>query len=399
MKNSLNRLKDFILIIAIILQDAGHFGFLPITIFQILILFLCCLYLAEMLYKRKILFFDKKMTIILIYILLVTFINKFDFSTIKSVVYFLIQFFALYMYIGETTVDRVKKVLYVSALILAIYGLVQFISYQLDFKYLYDITLYGFKTNGNYLMENRFHSLYAEPAHLCGILSSGLYIGLEENKNYAWYKTLIILFFALLTFSTIVYFSLFLVFLLYLFKEKNFKKTIATFSLLIIEIVSLCLFKPDFIKTSIYKIGSLVNPNSMKGEDTTGFAIISNFRVAHSKIKDGYYFGTGMYSHRLYYRFYIDKMYPVVKNYVNEVDAASIFIRIYSEFGIVGILYIFAYLLKYFIRYIKKKNYYGLFFILLFFIQGIRIGHYYNLLLMFSFIAVSCFFSDKKIEV
>ena len=80
MKNSLNRLKDFILIMAIILQDAGHFGFLPITIFQILILFLCCLYLAEMLYKRKIMFFDKKMTIILIYILLVTFINKFDFS-------------------------------------------------------------------------------------------------------------------------------------------------------------------------------------------------------------------------------------------------------------------------------------------------------------------------------
>ena len=118
------------------------------------------------------------------------------------------------------------------------------------------------------------------------------------------------------------------------------------------------------------------NSNSVYEQNETTFALKSNYLIAKNKIEDGYIFGTGIFTHEFYYYKYIDVIYKShYQKYLNYSDAASIFIRLLSEFGILGI---FAYILMifYVIKCYKKKDYINMFYMMLFISQGMRLGDY-----------------------
>jgi O-antigen ligase len=112
-------------------------------------------------------------------------------------------------------------------------------------------------------------------------------------------------------------------------------------------------------------------------ENSTIYAIASNIRYAIAKVCDGHILGTGYDSNRYYYRDYVDKLYHKPDYYLNEEDAASLFTRILSEFGIVGLVSTIGYLFKRAIENLKKHDWIITVMISMFLFQGARNGQYY----------------------
>ena len=381
------KFEDILLILAIVLQDAGTFGFLPFNLFQIIIIFFLFYLLYDYFKHNRKLNISVKIIIMVFYMILITLMHTFDFESIKSIVYFILELSAFCLYWKkEKNIKKILKIIFISAFVLSIFQIIQYIGYLLNMPALYDYTIYGFSHPVSIIAKNstfRASSLYSEPAHLCAILSGGLFISLKEKK----YKSSVLILLAnILTISLIVYVSMFAMLLLYMFlyQRKN-KKRLYIFFGIITVLLSIIIFTPKINTIIFSKLSSITSASSTNTSDLTSFAIKSNFQIAIKKVGDGYILGTGMDSHRLYYFRYINYFYSDVLKYLNYTEASSLYIRVLSEFGIVGIISLLILIIIRTIEAIKNKNKELLFILLLFIVSTFRNGHYVFVLSLLSF--------------
>lgn len=403
MKNTNQELKlnlnDILLILTLLLCDVGTLGFLPLNFYQIIIIFMFFLLLIKQIKIDNRVLISKKLLFLLMYICIVTLFNTFDIDSIKSIGFFSIQIFAIFWYLYYMKdINKLLKIIYIVSFILSIFGIIQIIGFYLKIPFLYDISLYGFALNINYNAANgifRPTSLYAEPAHLSAILSASIFIGLtcrDQSFTSKW-KTLLMLVFCFFTKSTLVYLSVAIFILIYFFffNKKGFFDKIKIGFIAIIFLLILNYLNDNFIFNVIKKLGTLFSASSSSTSDLSGFAVVSNLKIAILKMKDGLIFGTGLDSHRLCYQHYLYSIYDSVLMELNYNDAASLFIRIFSEFGIVGLSLLFAWIIKKLKNIFKNKNIYMTLFLVLFILSGLRNGHYNSVLTMISFSVI--FFS------
>lgn len=391
-------LEDKLLLLAILLQDAGTFGFLPLNIFQIIIFLMFVVLLFKANVKRQTLSLPVTVVYLFIYIIAITVVNRFDGDSFKSIGYFFLQLTTMVFYLKSSeNYSRVKKVIYLAAYILCLYGIFQIIAFYLNIPAIYDLSRYGFAVNGAYVGSNgifRPRSLYAEPAHLSSIIAGGMFLGLVGNKKESYvkkYKTLIMILFGLLTTSSMVYISMLIFLFVYtVFYHRNLLKKLKYVLFALIALIIIISVKPELYNSLIEKLQTLTTADATYATDLSGFAIISNLRVAFEKMYDGYILGTGFDSHRIYYYDYIYDLYSEVLMYLNVDEAASLFTRILSEFGIVGFFLFIVWLFKKFLRAMRNRNMDLLFFTVLLVVQGLRNGHYIYILATLCFAVCIC---------
>ncbi len=396
-KNKIN-FFDFIIILIILFQGSKHLKVFPSPFYKYIIvtlfIFLIIKYIKE---NRKIKnLVNKKLLILLSFIYLYSIIVSYNNRLFVPMVFYIIEIFSFKLYIGlfnskEELFNKLLKIILISSILISTIGFVQIIGYKLSINFLYDFQWFGIIPNYyGYLAEGRFYSIYDEPAHLCTILGSGIFASYLYSRKYneKYFIALIfILLFTFLTGSVVTYLSL-LIFLVYIFfynkctnKPKVRKISISKFIAIFVSLVCIVLlvaFKSSLIMNGCNKIQNFFsnNSNSVYEQNETTFALKSNYLIAKNKIEDGYIFGTGIFTHEFYYYKYIDVIYKShYQKYLNYSDAASIFIRLLSEFGILGI---FAYILMifYVIKCYKKKDYINMFYMMLFISQGMRLGDY-----------------------
>ncbi len=383
---------DILVILGIVLQGAGTFGFLPLNIAQLIILL--CGVLLIIPWNRSKVKINKIEIILLLYMAIITFVGKFDFECVKGFVFFSIQLIILGVYYrSNRDLKKICYIVYLAALILAIYGLVQEVGYILNISALYDISLYGFTKNGEYITSFgmiRVMSLYAEPSELSTIFSAGFLIGITGvNNKYVFCtrrKNAIILLSAFLTASFVVYVSMLVVIVYYIaVYQKHLLKKLVWVVGGLVALALVISFVPGITEIITEKVISLKSGSSTQTKDLSAFALYSNIKVAFEKLKDGYIFGTGYDTHRLYYFKYIDSLYLSVVMYANVDEASSLYTRIFSEFGIVGLGGYLYFIISRFHDYTKRKNFLLQIFVIVLFISGIRNGHYTDILKMLSF--------------
>lgn len=137
--------------------------------------------------------------------------------------------------------------------------------------------------------------------------------------------------------------------------------------------------KPGLMVTVFSRLNQFKNMSIDTGNDLSAVALVSNFRIAVEKLKDGYFFGTGFDSHRIHYWQYINSIYDHLYQYLNIGDAGSLYIRIFSEFGIVGLfVFVFA-CVKKVIFGMKSRHYDVGAITILFMTLVLRNGQYENL--------------------
>lgn len=399
-------LENKLLLLGLIFQDAGTFGILPLNLFQFIIMGIGIVCLLKILVYKTKWKISPKLLVIFSYIFFITFIlnvRVFDIESVKSTGMFIIIYFIMYYYVSrQKSFLDIIEVLYTAAFIISLIGCIQQLGYISGVNSLYDYTLYGFVTNGTYINGNilRVTSLYAEPAHLNSLLSGGIYIALLSiNKKYNFvnsFKTAIIIICTLMTFSSLVYISVGIVFIAYiLWINQNLMKKLKWVILGVTLLLLITRLFPDNTQQILDKISTLGTAKSTSSDDLSGFAIISNIKVAISKMKDWYLFGTGLDSHRLFYFEYIGRIYNSVLMYLNDADAASLYTRIFSEFGIVGFIFFIGWIVGNISIATKSKNEYYQFSILLLIIQGLRNGNYIYIITALSVCSI-LFFSKNS---
>lgn len=354
----------------------------------------------------KYLFLPKKLLIFFIIIFAHAFINvAFLLNTTVLALKVGLSTFAIYLFYYFILRSKRFNLKYLfqiylnGAYFVSVLGLFQVFAYSINFKYGYDYSwlgLDGVRSFGYHFGAigdlYPVHSIYGEPAHFgCGIAAASFiaFKSLITNsyKYLSLHKCLVIIIAMLLSTSSTSYFAIFITFLLLFFsKPKLFNLIIiATFGTIVFYVLynynlKFKLRVDDFIL--LFKDNGSFNKFILTVNGSTRI-LINNTYIAIQNALD-HPFGTGIGSHAVAYF-----KYTIIPRYhedfgLNYNDANSLFNRILSEFGFVGIGMVIYFLIKF---RVKTNN--GFFWdmnsacLVMIFTFLLRQGHYFSYALPF----------------
>ncbi|MEQ2541892.1 hypothetical protein WMO27_11165 [Lachnospiraceae bacterium CLA-AA-H183] len=400
-------ISDILFFLIILLEDAGTFGIFPIGIAQVFTLVLGAKMIVEMLYQYGKLKVSGKLIILFVYMIVITILFPFDIKTISGFCLFVMEMLTFYFYLKRIdNYNKLISIIYNAGFTLAIIGVIQEIGYVFHIDSLTNMQLYGFPREGVYYVANsplaRVSSLYSEPASLIAIMSATFMIIFfwHQKNTVTMLKNIIIIGFIVLTQSTLLYVACGIIIMVYIFFSNQ--DILNKFKWIIILLSGFCcvtLWNYQFIARILRKLLTLKNTSSTSTSDLSAFALISNLQIALSKIKDGYLFGTGYNSHRLYYERYINELYDQILMKLNYADAASMYIRSLSEFGIIGLSFIIFVIIYAFIKGYKQKNNFKIFCATVLGIALLRDGNYIRTLNIVFFLLIFIFNNEDRDEL
>jgi hypothetical protein len=165
------------------------------------------------------------------------------------------------------------------------------------------------------------------------------------------------------------------------FRNLNLKKT---FFYSVITIFIFLLFNST-IFSKITSFGNIINQSNTEitSSDFSGYAIVSNVYVAYNSFIDTNFIGSGFNTHSLNYDKYAGANFSGSLIKLNKDDAASLYIRFFSEFGFILFILLGVFLFKYKIPF-NHSNYYYINNLSLMMIlsYGIRNGSYISVFLL-----------------
>lgn len=246
----------------------------------------------------------------------------------------------------------------------------------------------------------RMHGILQEPGNFAAFLTPAVaFCWLNRFEKSIKKKTILIMTLALLlSFSTIGYFSLFTIFI-YVFWKRILKYCWLTLIPIMMFVTYVVNFTANDEETGYSKIDAMmmkfsntynalsnIKPEHFEHLDLSSYAIISNLWVANNapcRIT-----GTGLGTHEYNY----EKVYPDTgfNAYgLNKSEAYSLFTRIYSEFGYLGIIMLFVFIFKLF----NGKNHINVALAFLLLSLLIRGGHYFMYGVIFF---VYCYYYTRQ---
>ncbi len=355
-RESINKTFLFLLFIS----PALYVGVLPFI--QIIFLFVSTLNLLFIFFKSSI---DKRIIkwvyflTLFMFVSVLTNINNYTLESLKNIIMLIMYaFFIMLMVTSFKTIDDAIEPYMIACLVLAIIAIFQQLGYAFNIPALYDYTNLGFHVNNFTYSEGflRVNSLLAEPSHLGGVLIP--YISI-------FYVRLFIINYKLNVSNKIACVIVLLAFIM--------TASLVAFFGLVVSILSLSLLlggrgvrKLIAIFFSVVTVGLVVNSSSLIGEKIDGmtklnddeymssssglsaYAVYSNYLVAKRSFQESPIFGVGIFNHEKAYFRYIGKEVAMLNEKLNYKDAASLYIRICSEFGLYSILLIVCFLIKFF---------------------------------------------------
>jgi O-antigen ligase len=396
-------IEDYLVILSILtLGFADLNGILPLNLSQFIVLLLFGCIILRALFTSKIAI-PTGFLLMSFYIIFISFIvNINGIESLKTLMIFLIYFIAFYNYIQyKNKLEKLSTITFNLSFFIALIGVLQEIGYLLDIDFMYDFSYLSINNSitvsGEFL---RVTSILTEPAHLAIYMVAGITIGLIflfSNKRIGKFKLAIIVICSFFTFSLIVYLSLMIAFLFIVVKSPGkISKKIGLVFIASISLLIILLNSSESLQVVEQKVDSLFTLNQLDTNNLSSFAVISNLRVAWEKNQDGYILGTGLDSHSISYFQYIDNLYmgQNILMYLNYEDAASLYIRILSEFGIIGFILFLIFIFKHlFVKVnpmIKKSPIYTInrVSIIVFICYGIRLGQYVHPFFILIFCAL-----------
>ncbi len=262
----------------------------------------------------------------------------------------------------EFSIEELFKWYMKGAVIVAAIGMIQFVSYQVGFRFGYDyswiLNKWGIVPGGNFGI--RVNSIFGEPTYLATTLAPAFFVAiynlLIKTPKYINKKmSLLIVAVYLLSFSGLAFAGVMISVLLLLV---NFG--LVRYVLIFIPI-SFVLFSflynnvedfrdrydstIDIFTTGEYKIGT-----------THGSSIIlyNNYHIAMENFKGNFLFGTGLGSHSIAFEeFSITRDVKTHGFNLNSQDANSMLLRLISETGLFGVI---LFLTIYFKCFVKRHE-------------------------------------------
>jgi hypothetical protein len=255
-------------------------------------------------------------------------------------------------------------------------------------KFAYYIAIIGiimfvfhYITRGYFL---RLESIFREPAHYVTVIFPAFYFYLKNYLEYKIYKvrTFVIFISIVLAGSSVGFVGLLFSWLL--IYKPNFRNMIKAMAFFLITLFLIFNLSSDFKDRAESTIYLLVTQDFTKA-NVSSFALISNLFVALKSFSNHWLIGGGLGSHEISYfkyiysvGFNIDALKDPTIIGLNYNDACSLFIRILSEIGLVGIVFVFFFIVKYRIKTpcMEKNISDGI--LIYFLLKLLREGHYFS---------------------
>ena len=355
--NQRRTLTEFILVLTMFTSSFIFFR-TPFEFYLHYIVFI--IYLPIFFVKFKI---PKNISFLLFFILLISSVNvlfnNLDwFSMIKvwggAFLSFYFYYF-VYLYFNKDIV-KLFSYYFKFCLFLLIIGAVQLISYKLNFKFGYDYS-YSLGFNKWGLVESgglfgiKINSLLAEPAQLAIVTIPAFFVAINNvifKENYfiknKLFNYLIIFVYLSITSST-GYIGVLICLLILAIKRKFYN---IIFGLLVSIIIIIALYQNvnEFrirLDAAFEISNSFENDISREVANTSTFTLYDNYIVAINNFINNPLFGSGIGSHEIAFnKFSLTKKFFDLNNFANNSkDANSLFLRIMSETGIVGLVFVF----------------------------------------------------------
>jgi len=254
----------------------------------------------------------------------------------------------------QSDVRRLFKYYITGAYIVSIIGIIQILSYQIGFKPGYD---YGFILNKWSVTQGgfgiRMNSIFSEPSYFAAVIAPAFFVAIYNlstgKKLFMNRRRSIIIGIAyLLTFSSLGIFGIYLAILLLLL---NFGFIRYAF-----------IFAPIFYFTFTYAYESvpefrarfdgtfdIFTTEDFRNNEIHGssFVLYNNYHVALENFKRNPIFGTGLGSHpTAFERYSLTNLQGVVDIDFNKQDANSMALRLMSETGLYGLIFMLVFLVR-----------------------------------------------------
>jgi len=229
--------------------------------------------------------------------------------------------------------------------VVSVIGLIQFIGFQIHIPALYDygwlLNKWGVIRGGNFGI--RINSVFPEPTYFSTSVSLAVFVAInnlltKENYYYSKIQSLLVIGVSFLSFSGVGYFGLFITLILIFINYGLVRYAVIFVPLLALVFYQLYQNVPEFSERYDSTAEIFTTGNYKLGK-THGSSLIlyNNYQVAVRNFKD-YFLGTGLGSHPIAFAKYsLTKDVKTAGVDLNGMDANSMFNRLLSETGIVGV--------------------------------------------------------------
>ena len=251
-----------------------------------------------------------------------------------------------------------------SCWILVIIGIIQIFSFLVGFKFGYDFSWFlnkwGFVEGG--VIGLRVNSILSEPTYLATALAPVIYVSIYNiisKSSYLFNKlqSILILMVAILTTSSIGYLGILISILLC---TETIRIRYILFGIIITALTFTLAYNnvKDFRSRVDAAQGLWINNDyGITNTNNSSFVLFNNLHIAKENLKKYPVFGTGLGSHEtVFKRFTLTKTLLPYDFEFNVKDGNSLFIRLCTETGLLGLGFVLLVIARGFIYKVDNQN-------------------------------------------
>ncbi|MDX2171826.1 MAG: hypothetical protein SFY56_01820 [Bacteroidota bacterium] len=286
-------------------------------------------------------------------------------------------FYQYVMQYYEFDVKKIFKMYLNVSFFVCVLGLFQLVSYLVGFVYGYDfrilfpINKWGLSLGG---LGVRINSVFSEPSYLGAYIAPAFFIAIYQvitrTSNFmSIKKSLVIIVCYLLSASSVGYLGVFLCVILLTLNYGAVRYFLIAIPLVVILFITAYnnteefkvrvdgineLFFQDIMDEKVYQgetsFGRLRRiKDFLKRVHGSSFVLYNNYNAAKQNFIENPFFGTGLGSHEFAFEKYnlaskIGNIYEF-----NVTDANSMFLRTVSEVGLIGVVFLIFFVIKFFV--------------------------------------------------
>ena len=290
--------------------------------------------------------------------------NPFTFFKIFGGLSITIMFFYHFLIIKDFDFKKLFSWYIKFCYFLVLIGTVQVISFLIDFEYGYNFNwiLNKWSLVKGGIVGIRVNSILSEPTYLATVVSPLVYISVKNliSKSDLFikkYQSILVIVISILTTSSIGFFGI----LLSLLLATNTIRLRYLFIGLFISISGFLVTYnnvPDFRARVDSAFGLWIEDDfSAKNTNNSSFVLYNNLHIALEGLKNNPLFGTGLGSHEVAF-----KNYTLTKSVIkydfefNIKDGNSLFIRLCTETGLLGLVFILLLTIRCFIYRVPSAD-------------------------------------------
>lgn len=255
-------------------------------------------------------------------------------------------------------VEKVFSIYMKGAFIVSVIGVAQVVSYFIGFRLGYDykwlFNKWGVVANSSGGI--RMNSIFSEASQCAIMVAPAVFVVIYNiifRKNYFIHtqKGLVIILASLLTTSSTGFIGLFISGILIIINYAKISNFIGAGILLFSLGTVLYTGSPEFKNRVDSALALWIDEDfSRDNVNSSSFVLFNNYHIAAENFKSNPIAGTGLGSHAIAFdKYSLTKQAGILKIEFNKSDANSMFLRLLSETGLMGILFILIFLGKFYV--------------------------------------------------